>query len=73
MSIYLHLCICDMFMQLPAEDVGFPEIEGTDSCEPPCGYWEWSIGLLQGLQICQPLCHLSGYPWLSFMGCLRQT
>lgn len=40
MSIYLHLCICDMFMQLPAEDVGFPEIEGTDSCEPPCGYWE---------------------------------
>jgi hypothetical protein len=24
-----------------------PETEGTDSCEPPCGCWEPSIGLLE--------------------------
>lgn len=51
MSVGLHVCACDMFMQLPAEDVGFPETGGTDSCEPPRGYWELNLCPLQEQQV----------------------
>jgi hypothetical protein len=35
---YLHICLC--------EGVRSPVTGVTDSCEPPCGYWELNPGLL---------------------------
>jgi hypothetical protein len=37
--------------QRPEEDTRAPKSGITDGCEPPSGWWELNLGLLQELQV----------------------
>jgi hypothetical protein len=55
MSILL-LCMCVHHihvwnLQKQEEDIGWPETGVTDSCEPPCEFWELNLSPLEGQSV----------------------
>ena len=47
-------CLCTMYDRetvpwKPKDDIGFPEVRLTNSCELLCGYWEPNLGPLKVL------------------------
>ena len=47
---WMHVCLCTTFVHCPrrpGEGVGSPETGVPGGCEPPCGYWKSSQGLLE--------------------------
>lgn len=41
--------VCAWYLQRPEEGVRSPGTEVIDSCKPPCGCWELSLGVVRGL------------------------
>lgn len=55
MMVCLHLCICTMCLPMEARrGLESPGIGIMDSWEPPCGFWELTLGVLQMSLIAMP-------------------